>query len=144
MLNNELILLFSISFLSSTLLPGGSEAYLIWLSLESTHPTIQLLIVATIGNTLGGMTNWFIGRYLHSKIISKIQSKQFKFLHANNAIKKYGYPILLLSWLPIIGDILCLFAGWYKLNALKSLIFILVGKFLRYTFIIYIVQMVGN
>jgi len=64
--------LFFISFLSSTLLPGGSEVYLIWL-IQSAHlNSIILLLLATFGNTLGGFTNWIIGYIIRNNLFPKL------------------------------------------------------------------------
>ena len=118
--------LFSSSFLSATLLPANSEVVLVGLLASSKIEPILLIMVATIGNTLGGLTNVIIGR-LTSRI--KLQ----KGLHiALPWLKRYGSFALLLSWLPIIGDVLCLLAGWLKLPWWSATLFIFVGKCLRY------------
>ena len=129
--------LFFSAFISSTLFPGGSEAVLAYLASESNHPLYLLVIIATLGNTLGAMTSWGIGwlistRYSAKKLTKASQQK------AVARLQKYGSPILLLSWLPIVGDPLCVAAGWLRLHWLLSLVFIAVGKLLRYIVIIYI------
>jgi membrane protein YqaA with SNARE-associated domain len=141
---HELVSLFIISFLSSTLLPGGSEAYLSWLILNTNTTVVIILFVATTGNTLGGYTNWLIGYFINSSLLSKFKDenreKNKRYKIAEKWIKKWGYTILLLSWLPLIGDLLCLLAGIYQLNVYKSIIYIFTGKFIRYTVLIYIIQ----
>ena len=94
-------------------------------------------MVATAGNTLGGMTSWGIGWLIAKKYSS---DKLLKPNHqlAVNRIKRYGSPVLLLSWLPIIGDPLCVAAGWLRIHWLTALIFIGVGKALRYGVILYL------
>ena len=134
----SLWLLFLSAFISSTLFPGGSEATLLYLASEAKHPLLLLLIVATLGNTLGAMTSWGIGRliairYSAEKLPKESQQK------AVARIQKYGSPVLLLSWLPIIGDPLCVAAGWLRVNWLYALVFIAVGKAVRYTVIILII-----
>jgi membrane protein YqaA with SNARE-associated domain len=136
--------LFFLSFLSSTLLPGGSEVYLIWLLQDTQLNPLILLVTATTGNSLGGFSNWIIGYLIINNIFTalKLQKKQKnKQYHIAEAwIKQWGYTILLLSWMPIIGDLICLVAGVYKLNAYRCIIYIFTGKFFRYLALIFITQ----
>lgn len=114
--------LFVSSFLAATLLPGGSEAVLF--GVLKLHPS-QLwpaLAVATLGNTLGGLSSYVIGRVI----------PQRQTLKGLASVQRYGAPVLLLSWVPIIGDPLCVAAGWLRLNAGWSVFYIALGKFLRY------------
>ncbi len=125
--DSALAVLFVSGFLSATLLPGGSEAGLI-ATLSLQQYSVPLVItVATIGNTLGGLTNYWIGIF----IPNRTQNEK----HGHKAIgwlQKYGYWALLLSWLPVIGDPLCLAAGWLRMKFLPCVILIAVGKALRY------------
>ena len=134
----SLWILFFSAFISSTLFPGGSEAVLAYLATQPEHSLILLIALATVGNTLGAMTSWGIGRlislrYSAEKLTKASQQK------AVVRIQKYGSPILLLSWLPVVGDPLCVAAGWLRLHWLQSLLFIAVGKLVRYLVVIYIV-----
>ena len=95
--------LFLSAFISSTLFPGGSEAALLYLASEAKHPLILLLIVATLGNTLGAMTSWGIGRLIAIRYSAEKLSKPSQ-QKAVARLEKYGSPVLLFSWLPIIGD----------------------------------------
>ena len=131
MYDAQLISLFVGAFLSSTLLPGGSEALLLYLATQSEHPAWVLLIVASIGNTLGGMTSWLIGYWIaHRSPLESLKNKQQT--SALAILKNKGSPALLFSWLPIIGDPLCLAAGWLGISFHKSLLFIFAGKGIRY------------
>lgn len=114
--------LFGSSFLAATLLPGGSEAALF--AVLKLHPgqTWLALAIATLGNTLGGMSSYLLGRILPQK----------KELPGLPAVRKYGSPALLLSWVPIIGDPLCVAAGWLRLNPWMSALFMGLGKLARY------------
>jgi len=118
----SLWLLFSSSFLAATLLPGGSEAVLFGVLKLHPEQLWSALGVATLGNTLGGMSSYLIGRLL----------PQNKDLPGLPAMRKYGIPALLLSWVPLLGDPLCVAAGWLRLNPLLSTLFIALGKFARY------------
>ena len=131
----SLWLLFVSAFISSTLFPGGSEAVLAYLTSNNNSPIFLLVIVATIGNTLGGMTSWGVGRLMAIRYSADRLEKP-SYQNAVVRVKKYGSPVLLLSWLPIIGDPLCVAAGWLRIHWLKSLIYIAIGKLLRYIVVV--------
>jgi membrane protein YqaA with SNARE-associated domain len=80
------------------------------------------LAVATVGNTLGGMVSFGMGWLLP-------QTQQLKHVEK---VRRYGTPVLLLSWVPLIGDALCLAAGWLRLNPWQAMLYIALGKFARY------------
>ncbi len=117
--------LFLGSFLAATLLPGGSEA-LLWGFLQ-LHPDrlATALAVATLSNTAGGMSTWACGRFLP-------RWQSLDDLPHKDRITRWGSPILLLAWAPLLGDALCLAAGWWRLHWLPCCLFMAAGKFLRY------------
>lgn len=117
--------LFASSFLAATLLPGGSEAVLF--GVLRLHPDLAWMAVtaATAGNTLGGLSSYLIGRVLP-------QGKPLKGLAL---VQRYGSPVLLLSWVPLIGDALCVAAGWLRLPAGRAALYIALGKLARYVVI---------
>ena len=119
------------SFLSATLLPGGSEALLF--AFLRLHPD-QLwlaLMVATLGNTAGGMTSWACGRWLPAcRVLPKWQ--RLERIPHREQVARWGSPILLLAWAPIIGDALCVAAGWLRLHWLPCTVFMAIGKAARY------------
>ena len=123
--------LFIGSLLAATLLPGGSEALLVWELQQSPEETTLLWAVATLGNTLGGLSSWLIGWWLARRFPGRglRDERQRKALQR---VARYGSPALLLSWLPIIGDPLCLAAGWSGVRLLPATLFMLVGKAIRY------------
>lgn len=114
--------LFIGSFLAATLLPGGSEAVLFAVLKAYPEMLWPALIVATSGNTLGGMVTFGMGWLLP-------QTQQLKHV---SGVRKFGAPALLLAWVPLIGDALCLAAGWLRLNWWQAALFMTVGKFARY------------
>lgn len=128
--------LFTSSFLASTLLPGGSEAILLYAAYQGIESNTLLWSVATLGNTLGGITNWFIGAWL-AKVVPGRQLEKPQQQKALVRIQKYGSPLLLLSWLPILGDPLCLAAGWARIRLLPAILFIGIGKGARYAILLY-------
>ncbi len=123
--------LFVAAFLASTLLPGGSEAILVALSLQPDYSPAWLLAAASFGNTLGGMTSWVIGRGLAVRFpaVDHLPKQTQK---AVQGLRGWGSAVLLLSWLPVIGDPLCVGAGWLRLPWIPALFWIGLGKTLRY------------
>jgi membrane protein YqaA with SNARE-associated domain len=115
--------LFVSSFLAATLLPGGSEVVFGALLLSDSVSVGAALVVATLGNTLGGLSTYLIGRLVPDR---KTDARMIGWL------RRWGAPVLLLSWVPLIGDALCLAAGWLRVNGLYATVFIAVGKGARY------------
>lgn len=118
--------LFGSSFLSATLLPGSSEALLIALLIAGKASVYGLLLAASLGNTLGGLTNIILGRLLPMKRHKRWHDTAMTWLH------RWGPAALLFSWLPVIGDLLCVMAGWLRFSWLPALLFLAIGKTLRY------------
>ncbi|MGC0951238.1 YqaA family protein [Pantoea agglomerans] len=118
--------MFGSSFLSATLLPGSSEALLIALLIAKKTSVYGLLLAASLGNTLGGLTNILIGRLLPLKRQGRWHDTAMTWLH------RLGPAALLFSWLPVMGDLLCVLAGWLRFAWLPAMLFLAVGKTLRY------------
>ncbi|EKC6205934.1 DedA family protein [Cronobacter sakazakii] len=125
----SLLSLFTSSFLSATLLPGSSEAVLVALLVSVKTAPWLLVLTATIGNSLGGLTNVIIGRLFPLRESSRWQER------AQGWLQRFGAPALLLSWLPLVGDLLCLLAGWLRLPWGLVIFFLCLGKALRYIII---------
>ena len=119
------IALFAASFIAATVLPGGSEIVLIGVIHKHPDALWQAIGVATLGNTLGGVTSYWLGRLLPNRV----QHRVIITLH------KYGYWALLLSWLPLVGDALAVGAGWLRLNPWLTMAAFAVGKFFRYVLV---------
>lgn len=117
--------LFISSFLAATLLPGGSEAVLFAVLKAYPDSFWPALLLGTLGNTLGGMVSFGMGWLLP-------QTQQLKQVES---VRKYGAPILLFAWAPLVGDALCVAAGWLRLNPFHAALFMLIGKFARYVLI---------
>lgn len=126
--------LFLTSFASATLLPGGSEALFVYLLSEHLNP-ILLLVVATIGNTLGSFVNYILGKYATDFALSKGYMKEKYLQKATSLFEKYGAWSLLFSWLPIIGDPLTFVAGIVRYAWWKFLIIVCFAKLARYIFV---------
>ncbi|MFN1128759.1 YqaA family protein [Lelliottia nimipressuralis] len=121
--------LFASSFLSATLLPGNSEVVLVAMLLSGVSQPWLLVVIATMGNSLGGLTNVILGRFFPLRKTSRWQEK------AAGWLKRYGAATLLLSWMPVIGDLLCLLAGWMRISWGPVLFFLCLGKALRYVLV---------
>ena len=123
----SLLSLFASSFLAATLLPGGSEAVLFGV-LKAYPAALGLALgVATVSNTLGGLVSFGIGRLVP-------QTRELKYVEK---MRRYGPPVLLLAWVPLVGDALCLAAGWLRFNPWQAAAFMAIGKFARYAVIAY-------
>lgn len=124
--------LFIVAFISATLLPLGSEPALFGLLKLNPDLFWPALLVATVGNTLGGMVDWGMGyaaREAHDHY-----SKSRSHLKALDYLEKLGPKACLLAWLPVVGDPLCAVAGWLELPLWPCTFYMAIGKFLRYLF----------
>jgi len=109
------------SFLAATVIPFSSEAVLFgYLRL---HPEQAALAVAlaTLGNTAGGMTSYLLGRFFPRKELKQL-----------DLVRRHGAPVLLLAWLPLVGDAFCVAAGWLRIHWLAALGFMAAGRLARY------------
>ena len=127
--------LFISAFVSSTIAPGGSEAVLAYLVSSAQYSNVSLIIIASIGNTSGAFTTWWLGSVTAKKYpVEKLLAVNKQ--NAINTVKKWGSLALLFSWLPVVGDAFCFAAGWIKLPLWLGGITIAVGKTLRYIFVV--------
>jgi membrane protein YqaA with SNARE-associated domain len=125
--------LFLSAFVSATLAPGGSEAVLAYLVRERHAPAADLVAVASVGNTLGAMTTWATGWFLAPLRVQALGDARRR--RAVGMMRRWGCALLLLSWLPVVGDGLCFAAGWLRFSVTRSLLYIALGKTLRYAVI---------
>lgn len=125
--------LFLAAFLAATILPTQSEALLISLIFSQNYTTYLLVLVATIGNSLGSVLNWWLGRYLeHWRTQSWFPVKASRLQTAQTFYQKYGWWSVLFSWLPIIGDPLTIVAGLMRMPFWPFLGLVIVAKGGRY------------
>lgn len=128
--------LFLSSFLAATLLPGGSEFVLY--AVLAAQPALYwpALAAASVGNTLGGLTSYVLGRLVPApNALTKAPGPPALKANQRRALgwaQRYGAPILLLSWVPIVGDALCVAAGWLRWHPLAVTLYMFIGKFGRY------------
>ena len=121
---------FVVAFVSATLLPLGSEPAVFGLVELNPHLFWPAILVATVGNTLGGAVSWWMGLASH-KVIERHQHSKHH-LRALVWLERLGPKACLLAWLPVVGDPLCAVAGWLKLPFWPCLGYMAVGKFARY------------
>lgn len=125
--------LFSAAFIAATIFPMQSEAILVGLILSDRYSLAALLLVATLGNTLGAVVNWAFGRGVeHFRDRRWFPVKPEKLEKAQAWYRKYGRWSLLLSWLPIGGDAITVAAGVLREPLWVFLILVFIGKGARY------------
>ena len=130
--------LFTAAFLSATLLPGVSEATLAALLLNG-HDPFQLWVVATIGNTLGSVVNWGLGRYfLHFQDARWFPFKADRLERAQRWFEARGVRTLTLGWMPVIGDALTFLAGVLRTPLWLFIVLVGIGKAARYAVVVFL------
>lgn len=117
---------FLISFISATLLPLGSEPAVFAVIKANPAMFWSVILVATVGNTLGGMVDYWMGYGAKQTFAKERHSRWFHWL------ERFGPKTMLLAWLPGIGDPICTLAGWLKLPFWPSVMYMAIGKFVRY------------
>ena len=137
------LLLFGSAFLAATILPFYSEVLLFALLQQGGDP-VALVIVATLGNTLGAVVNWLLGRYLlHFKDRRWFYFNSVQIEKAQRWFQRYGFWSLLLAWMPVGGDALTLIAGIMKVRLWLFLLLVGTGKALRYVSVVYVTAWSG-
>ena len=123
---NGLGALFAASFVASTIVPLSSEAVLFGFLKLYPGEIVPALGLATLGNTLGGLTSYAIGRLLPERIQKKLDPRILE------KLRRYGSPLAFFAWLPVVGDALCIGAGWLRLNWIAVTAFMAAGRLIRY------------
>lgn len=126
--------LFIASLLAATILPVASEAIFITM-LFSFNPWICLL-VASAGNTLGGYLNYGIGFLGKPEWLAKIRVTHHQISRWKESVSRYGTWLALISWLPLVGDVIAVALGFFKASWKSTFLFIFIGKFTRYLLIL--------
>ena len=121
---------FVVSLVSATLLPLGSEPAVFGLVKLNPDLFWPAILVATVGNTLGGAISWWMGLGTH-QVVDRAAGHHTE-VRALAWLRRFGPRACLLSWLPVVGDPLCAVAGWLKLPFWPCIAYMAVGKFLRY------------
>lgn len=137
------VTLFGAAFLAATILPFSSEVVLFALLREGGDPVI-LVLIATLGNTLGAVVNWSLGRYLlHFQDRRWFYFKPAQIEKAQRWFQRYGFWSLLMAWAPVGGDALTLIAGIMKVRLVVFLLLVGIGKGLRYVSVVWLADLVA-
>jgi membrane protein YqaA with SNARE-associated domain len=133
--------LFLSAFLAATLLPLSSEAVLAALSQAQGFDVVLLFAIATLGNTLGAVVNWALGRFcLKWRERSWFPFSTTQLERAGARFRRYGVWSLLLAWLPVVGDPLTFAAGVLRVRFLPFLVLVGLGKGARYAAVLAVAQ----
>jgi membrane protein YqaA with SNARE-associated domain len=125
-----LLTVFVVCLISATLLPVGSEFVVIGLVKLNPELFWPAVVVATIGNTVGGAISWWMG-YGAETLYERVKHHPLQ-LRALDWLRGFGAKACLLAWLPAVGDPICALAGWLKLPFWPCVGYMAVGKFVRY------------
>jgi len=139
--SSDLAALFFSALISSTLFPGGSELFLLYLLHHGGSP-LWCITAATVGNVVGSVITYVMGYYAmmavhhggeQGRLPSWLTIKPQRQEQAMHYFQRYGAPSLLFAWLPIIGDPLCLVAGAMRFSPMIFVLLVFIGKAGRYT-----------
>ncbi len=135
--------LFVGSFLASTVVPFSADALLVG-CLAIGLKTSLCLVLATLGNWLGGLTSYYIGRIGNMDRIEKwFKIKKEKLEQQQKLVERWGSLLAFVTWLPIVGDVFAIALGFYKINWKQCAFWMLIGRFIRFVFWIFIWQKFG-
>ncbi|RTM09227.1 MAG: DedA family protein [Hyphomicrobiales bacterium] len=129
--------LFASAFLAATVLPVSSEVVLLGLLAAGRGDPVLLFTVATIGNTLGSVVNWILGRG-----IDRLQSRRWfpvtagHYEQAGQMFRRYGAWTLLFAWLPVVGDAFTVVAGAARVRLALFVVLVALGKAARYAAVV--------
>ncbi len=128
--------IFGICFLAATVLPLGSEPAVAGMAALEGNRT-ALLVAATLGNYLGALCNYVLGRWGGNWAVRRYFATQPQMLcRAERFYARWGAPSLFLAWVPVVGDPLTILAGMLKAHPLIFTLYVLPGKALRYYLIV--------
>lgn len=122
---------FVVALVSATLLPLGSEPAVFGLVKLNPDLFWPAMLVATAGNTVGGAISWWMG-YGAEVAYERMRHRKPMDLKVLQMLQRFGAKACLLAWLPAVGDPLCALAGWLKLPFWPCVLYMAIGKFLRY------------
>ena len=128
-----LITLFFTCFLAATIVPFSSEALVVWCFTNTDYSATMIVVVATLGNTLGGCTGYGLGYLGKTEWLQKwFRLKPESYQKFSFKIGKYGFWLGLLCWVPVVGDPITVALGFFKTKSLPTILCMMIGKLLRY------------
>ena len=136
--------LFVGSFLAATVVPFSADVLLIGLLIAGGSPMLTIL-VATLGNWLGGLTSYAIGRIGKWEWIERLHVSRESLEKQKARIDRYGAVVALLTWVPFIGDVFAVALGFYRVKFVPMALWMLVGKCGRFVtwYLLYIIFKAG-
>ena len=135
------VALFAAALVAATILPAQSELLLGVMLVSGRFDPALLLAVATAGNVLGSIVNWVLGRYFaHYREKQWFPASPATMTRAAARFARFGPAVLLLSWVPVIGDPLTLFAGVLRMRFAIFLLVVTLAKGGRYLFLAFAVM----
>ena len=136
--------LFVGSFLAATVVPFSADVLLVGLLIAGGSPTLTIL-VATLGNWLGGLTSYAIGRIGKWEWIERLHVSRESLEKQKSRIDRYGAVVALLTWVPFIGDVFAVALGFYRVRFVPMAFWMLVGKCGRFVtwYLLYIIFKAG-
>lgn len=136
--------LFIGSFLAATVIPFSSEVILSGVLIAGINP-FHAFFAATAGNWLGGLTSYYVGHLGKWEIIEKwFGVREEKLLKQKQRIERYGSLVAFFTWMPLIGDVLAIALGFYRVDFAKSAMFMLLGRSIRFALWILLFHFVGE
>lgn len=134
-----LLSLFLSCFLAATVIPFSSEVIFGTTLIFSKIDPVILVIVAGIGNTLGGLTGYWLGKFGKWEWLQKyFRLSPEKIEKCQALCSQYGYWLALLCWLPFIGDLICVALGFFRSKLFPVTLFMFLGKTLRYAVVAWV------
>ena len=124
--------LFIGSFLAATVVPFSADVLLVGMLVADVNSAVALLVVATLGNWIGGITSYGIGRAGKWEWIERLHVSRESLEKQKTRIERFGAPIALLTWVPFIGDVFAVALGFYRVKFLPAIFWMLVGKGARF------------
>ena len=124
--------LFVGSFLAATVVPFSADVLLVGMLVADVNSAVALLVVATLGNWIGGITSYGIGRAGKWEWIERLHVSRESLEKQKTRIERFGAPIALLTWVPFIGDVFAVALGFYRVKFLPAIFWMLVGKGARF------------
>lgn len=130
----QYFILFFWSLVAATFFPVSSEVFLAGMIQQNSEIVIlPAVIVATTGNVIGGIITFYMGWKGGDIALKNMSDKNIRrYKKAEKIVDKYGVYSMVLSWVPFIGDVIVLLGGVFKLPVIPSVIWMTIGKFLRY------------
>ena len=124
--------LFLACLLSATIIPFSSEA-IVAAAMYIGYPVWVIVIVASVGNTVGGMISFYMGWLCKWDWLEKyLRVKKEKLMKVHDRVARYGVWAALLTWLPVVGDLIAIAMGLMRVNPWWTLVLMFIGKMARY------------